>query len=160
MGERALGNSSDTIAEKLHRQIPHLDQNEVFTNTHSHPCPNPRARVCQGMVLWHRTEPHIHRPAQGGANGWPFQCQSQLGWPCRLPRVRWQLSHQLLDQRYAVKPPYLLFSQLMLPNELSLMFVYFSGSPHDYVLTKFLPPTASSTVIPEIKLNVPYVYQV
>ena len=59
-----------------------------------------------------------------------------------------------------MEPPYLLFSQLILHNEVSLMFVYFSGAPHDYVLTKFLPPTASSTVIPGIKLNVPYVYQV
>lgn len=41
-----------------------------------------------------------------------------------------------------------------------LISYWIKGSPHNYVLTKFLPPTASSTVIPGIKLNVPYVYQV
>jgi len=34
------------------------------------------------------------------------------------------------------------------------------GSPHDYQLTKFLDPSVSSVVIEDIRLSVPYVYQV
>lgn len=41
-----------------------------------------------------------------------------------------------------------------------LISYWVKGSPHDYELTKFLPTSASSTVIPDIKINVPYVYQV
>lgn len=41
-----------------------------------------------------------------------------------------------------------------------LVSYWIKGAPHDYELTKFLPTSASSTVIPGIKINVPYVYQV
>lgn len=41
-----------------------------------------------------------------------------------------------------------------------LVSYWMKGSPHDYQLTKFLDPSVSSVVIPDIKLSVPYVYQV